>query len=243
MLKRFVRRKPKDPLPKTVSAAEETGESIPQTYHVAALRERRLLISLRAVSIGLIVSLFLSTTLGLVIFTLVPLKQVQPFLVRVMDEGTVVADVRPIENTFEAKELLTEKLVRDYVAVRHEILRTNDVMQQRWSGSGQLAMMSSDAEYGRFVSTVTPLLEEIRRLDGQSLVTILSVVPITAGRSYVVDFRQTTYNDQDIIAEDRVYTATLEVEYRPLTGKTRDQLLINPTGFTVVAYSVAEKTQ
>jgi len=243
MLKRSVRNKAKDPLPKTVGSTEAMEGVIPETYHIAALRERRLLISLRAVSIGLIVSLFLNATLSLVIFTLVPLKEVQPFLVRVMDEGTVVADVRPIQNTFEAQELLTEKLVRDYVAIRHEILRSNDVMKQRWSGAGQMAMMSSANEYSRFLGTVTPLLEEIRRLDGQSLVTILSVVPITQGRSYVVDFRLTTYNDKDVIAEDRVYTATIEVEYRSLTGRTRDQLLINPTGFTVVAYSVAEKTQ
>lgn len=243
MFKKAARSKMKDPLPKTVGAAETSNGMIPENYHVGALRERRLLIALRAVSIGLIVALLLNVTLSMVIYTLVPLKEVRPFLVRVMDEGTVVADVQPIQNTFDAQELLTEKLVRDYVAIRHEILRSNDVMQQRWSASGQLARMSTAVEYQRFVSTVTPLLEDIRRLDGQSLVTIVSVVPITQGSSYVIDFRLTTYDNQDRIAEDRVYTATLEVDYIALTGMSRDQLLINPTGFTVVAYSVAEKTQ
>lgn len=233
----------KDPLPKTVGAAESSAGMIPENYHVGALRERRLLIALRAVSIGMIVSLCLNITLSMVIYTLVPLKEVRPFLVRVMDEGTVVADVQPIQDTFDAQDLLTEKLVRDYVAIRHEILRSNDVMQQRWSEAGQLSRMSTPEEYQRFVATVTPLLENIRRLDGQSLVTIVSVVPITDGRSYVIDFRLTTYDAQDLIAEDRVYTATMEVEYRTLSGLPRDQLLINPTGFTVVAYSVAEKTQ
>lgn len=240
---RLPAKKAKDPLPRTVEDAEQEPGYLPGNYHVGALRERRLLISLRAVAIGMLASICLNMIMGLVIFTLVPLKEVQPFLVRVMDEGTVVADVRPIQNTFEAQDLLTEKLVRDYVTIRHEILRSDDVMKQRWSGNGQMAMMSEATEYSRFVANVSPLLEEIRRLNNQTLVSIMSVVPITVGRSYVVDFRQTTYDEQDNVTEDKVYTSTMEIEYRPMTGMTRDQLLINPTGFTVVAYSIAEKTQ
>ena len=243
MLKRAARSKTKDQLPKTVGEAEVLGDVLPQTYHVAALRERRLLISLRAVSIGLIASLLFNTTLAIIIFTMLPLKEVRPFLVRVMDEGSVVADIQPIPDTFDAEGLLTEKLVREYVATRHEILRANDVMTRRWGGNGQMAMMSTQEEYRRFVQTVASQLENIRRLNGQSLVEVISVVPITEGRSYVVDFRLTTFDNNDRTTEDRVYTATMEVEYRPQSGLTRDQLLINPTGFTVVAYSVAEKTQ
>ena len=233
----------KDPLPSSVQEAEEEGKVLPQDYFVQSLRERRQIFALRALSIGLILMTFLALALAMIIVALLPLKEVRPFLVRVMDEGSVVADVRPIQDTFEAQELLTEKLVREYVLSRHEILRSNDVMRARWSATGQVAMMSTFEEYRRFNAAVAPLLENIRREDGEALVTIMSVVPITSGRSYVVDFRLTTYDRDNRVVQDAVYTATMEIEYRQLTGMSREQLLINPTGFTVIAYSLAEKTQ
>jgi len=233
----------KDPLPSTAQEAEETDKVLTQDYFVQSLRERRQIFALRALSIGLILMTFLSLALAMVIFALLPLKEVRPFLVRVMDEGSVVADVRPIQDTFEAQELLTEKLVREYILSRHEILRSNDVMRARWSAEGQVAMTSSPEEYRRFNTAVAPLLESIRREDGEALATIMSVVPITSGRSYVVDFRLTTYDRENRVVQDAVYTATMEIEYRQLTGMSREQLLINPTGFTVIAYSLAEKTQ
>jgi type IV secretory pathway component VirB8 len=242
----FGRRSPtlvKDPLPRTVESAEERGVVLPETYHVAALRERRLLIALRAVSIGLMGAIFLNLALVMTLYALLPLKEVRPFLVRVMDESTVVADVRPIEDTIDARELLTEKLVREFVTVRHELLRSDDVMRARWGADGQLAMMTTEAEYRRFTTAIADVLEDVRRLDAETLVTILSVVPITVNQSYVVDFRLTTYDRENRISSDLIYTATLEIEYRDLTDMTREQLLINPTGFTVTSYTLAEKVQ
>jgi type IV secretion system protein VirB8 len=242
----FGRRSPKlakDPLPRTVEDAEEKGLVLPEKYHVAALRERRLLIALRSVSIGLMGAIFLNLALVMTLYALLPLKEVRPFLVRVMDESSVVADVRPIEDTIDARELLTEKLVREFVLVRHELLRSDDVMRARWGGTGQLAMMTTPAEYRRFTTAIADILEQVRQLDAETLVTIVSVVPITVNKSYVVDFRLTTYDRENRISSDLIYTATMEIEYRTLTDMTREQLLINPTGFTVTSYTLAEKDQ
>jgi type IV secretory pathway component VirB8 len=235
--------KPKDDLPNTVRDAEEKGKVIPESFHISSLRERRLLIALRSVSISLIVAIMLNVILSLVIFSLVPLKEVRPFLVRIADENSVVATIRPIQDTFEAIDILTEQLVREYVLNRHEILRSNDVMAERWSEGGYVRMTSSPAEYRRFITNVSTLLEDIRREDGIAQATILSVVPITEGKSYVVDFRLTTRDRADNIVQDVLYTSTMEISFLPLTGLTRDQMLINPTGFTVTSYSIAEKTQ
>lgn len=244
-MSRFGKKKtgPADALPKTVREATQDGPPIPEQYHVASLRERRLLIALRSVSIGLIIALILNVVQAFVVFSLFPLKEVRPFLVRVADENSVVATIRPIQDTFEAIDILTESLVREYVLNRHEILRSNDVMTQRWGESGYVRMTSTAAEYRRFVNTVAATLEDIRREDGETTVNVLSVVPITEGRSYVVDFRLTTYDRSNNIVGDRVFTATMEIDFLPLEGLTRQQMLINPTGFTVTSYSLAEKNQ
>lgn len=238
--------KESNPLPRTVTEATTDAPPMPEQYHVAALRERRLLIALRSVSIGLIVALILNVVQAFVVFSLFPLKEVRPFLVRVADENSVVATIQPIQDTFEAQDLLTESLVREYVLNRHEILRSNDVMTQRWGQGGYIRMTSTPEEYGRFVNTVSQTLEDIRREDGEATVSVLSVATIAEtarGGSFVVDFRLTTKDRSNNIVEDRVFTATMEIAYLPLDGLTRQEMLINPTGFKVLSYSLAEKSQ
>ncbi|MCY3985035.1 MAG: VirB8/TrbF family protein, partial [Roseovarius sp.] len=111
-------------IPPTVEEATEGTHGYPGEYRVAALRERRLLMALRGVCIALIMSILLIAVLAFIILSMMPLKEIRPFLVQVAEEGTVVAAIRPIQDTFDAKDLLTEKLVREYVVNRHEILRS-----------------------------------------------------------------------------------------------------------------------
>lgn len=233
----------KDDIPETMEEASGGSAGYPGQARVAALRERRLLMALRGISLGLIISIILNTVLAFVIVSLMPLKEIRPFLVQVAEEGTLVAAIRPIQDTFEAKDVLTEKLVREYVINRHEILRSNPVMTSRWSPSGYLGTTTIGAEYNRFREQVAPVLDEIRSRDAQRRATILSVSAVTAGEVYVVDFRSTSYDQNDNIVDQRIYTATLEIGFRPLQDLTREQMMINPTGFTVVNYSLAEKNQ
>jgi type IV secretory pathway component VirB8 len=116
-------------------------------------------------------------------------------------------------------------------------------MQQRWSPSGYLGMSTAQQEYNRFREQVTPVLEEIRGRDAMRRATIISVSTVSVGQVYIVDFRSTSYDQNDNVVDQRVYTATIEVAFRPLDNLTREQMIINPTGFTVVNYSLAEKDQ
>ena len=54
----------------------------------------------------------------------------------VQDEGSVVASIKPLQDTFQAKDLLTEKLVREYIVNRNEIVRSDAVMKERWGSDG-----------------------------------------------------------------------------------------------------------
>lgn len=215
----------------------------PADYAVSSLRERRLLLSLRIVSFSLILAMMVVMVLSFVLMSLVPLKEVRPFLVQVNEEGSVAASIRPIQDEFDAMDILTEKLVREYVVNRNEVLRSDTVMQDRWSEDGYLGTTTESAEYRRFVNRVSDQLANIRRLDGQTRVQILSVSAVRAGKVYVVDYRLISYDGNDKIVDDRVYTATLDITFRKITGLSRAQMLINPTGFTVLSHTIAEKNQ
>jgi type IV secretory pathway component VirB8 len=244
MLSRAKKKQPADKdLPGSVEEATAGSSGYPGEVRVTALRERRLLIAIRGISFALIISIVLNTVLAFIIVSLMPLKEIRPFLVQVAEEGTLVAAIQPIQGTFEAKDVLTEKLVREYVVNRHEILRSDSVMQSRWKPSGYLGTTTETIEYNRFRNQVAPVIDEIRARDAQRRATILSVSAVTAGKVYVVDFRSSSFDQNDIIVDQRTYTATLEIDFKPLSGLTRDQMMINPTGFTVVNYSLAEKDQ
>lgn len=198
---------------------------------------------MRIVTISLVMSIILSTVLAFILVSLLPLKEVRPFLVQVADQGSIVASIRPIQDTFDAKDVLTEKLVREYVTIRNEVVRSDDVMRDRWSKSGYLGSMTDGAEYSRFVNRVASKLEDIRRLDGQTRVEILGVSAVRTGKVYVVDYRLTSYDARDEIVDERVYTATIEIAFRSISGLTKDEMLMNPTGFTVLSHTIAEKNQ
>lgn len=244
MFKRKVKaRSPAKDLPSSVEVASKGSAGYPANYRVAALREQRLLMALRGISLAMIVSVILNTVLAFIIVSIFPLKEVRPFLVQVAEEGTLVAAIQPIQGTFEARDLLTEKLVREYVVNRHEILRSDSVMQSRWKPSGYMGVTTEPNEYSRFRSQITSVIDEVRSRDAQRRATIVSVSTVSVGNVYIVDFRSVSYNSNDAVVDRRTYTATIEIQFRPLDGLTREQMLINPTGFTVVNYSLAEKDQ
>jgi type IV secretory pathway component VirB8 len=230
-------------LPDSMEKATQGTTGYPGDFSVSSLRERRLLLSLRIVTTSLILALTLATVLAFLLVSMMPLKEVRPFLVQIADEGSVAASIKPLRDTFDARDVLTEKLVREYVINRNEIVRSDAVMQDRWSERGYLGTTTTQSEYRRFVRRVSDKLDDIRRLDGQTRVQILGVSAVRAGHVYVVDYRSTSYNGQDDIVDDRVYTATLEIEFRNISGLTREQMLLNPTGFTVISHTIAEKNK
>jgi type IV secretory pathway component VirB8 len=232
-----------DDLPGTVEQASSSSEGYPKDFSVGALRERRLLMSLRVVSICLFGALTVCIVQTFLLVSLFPLKEVRPFLVQVVDAGTIAHSIKPIEDTFEAKDVLTEKLVREYLVNRHEILRSDPVMQNRWSKGGYMGVTTASDEYSRFVSSVMPSLDQIRAQGAERRVKIVGVNAVRVGQVYIADFESVSFDRRDQEVDKRTYTATIEIDFRPLKDLTREQMLINPTGFTVVNFSLAEKDQ
>lgn len=243
MLGKLKKGKAGSDIPPTVEEASEGSPGYVRDYAVGSLRERRLLMSLRAVSMALFGSICICLVLAFLLVSLMPMKEVRPFLVQVSDTGDVVAAIRPIQDTFEAKDILTEKLVREYVTNRHEILRSTEVMTERWARDRYMGITTSRDEYTRFVNAMDGTLNAIREAGAERRVRILSANAVELGKLYVVDFSSRSFDRRGELVDSRIYTATIEIDFRPLKDLTREQMLINPTGFTVVAYSLAEKNQ
>ena len=238
-----LRKKVDEALPRTNEEASKGTQGYPADFSVGALRERRLLMSLRAITFAMFLSLIINGVLIFLLVGLFPLKEIRPFLVRVSDAGDVVSSIMPIQDTFEAKNVLTEKLVREYVTNRHEILRSDLVMQDRWAQTGYMGLTSTKDEYQRFVTEVTPNLDIIRSQGAERRVSIKGVATVQVGKVYIVDFESISYDQRNREILKKNYAATVEIDFRPLRDLTREQMIVNPTGFTVNYFSLAEKEE
>ena len=229
-----------DDLGVSVESVSDGSEGYPKNFAVGALRERRLLAALRLVGICLAAAILVVLVQLFLLVSLFPLKEARPFLVQIAREGSVAASINPIQESFDASDLLTEKLVREYVVNRHEILRSASVMQARWGD--YLEVTTEPREYRRFLDNATAAVDEIRTQGAERRVEIVSV-SVLRDDVFIVDFRSISYDNRDREVDNRILTATVTAEFRALENLSREQMLINPTGFTVIDYTLAEKSQ
>ena len=214
----------------------------PGRYDVPALKERRYLWTARLFASIAIASIIANVSLSMAIFGLTPLKEVRPYLVQFAESSDVVSTIRPITKTMEGLDLLTGSLVREYVILRNTVVRSQEEMQRRWALGGKLHLMTQREAYNTFVNTITPLLDDLRRNDMTQEVRIVSVSAFRTNRLYQVDFTVVRRDRHEQIVSEQDYVATLEVTYEP-KSVTGDQIYLNPTGFTVLNYTLARKAQ
>ena len=246
------------------AAAERTTRDYPTGYDVPGLSDRRAAWAARLLAVLLLASTILNVVLGMTIVTLMPLKEIRPFLVQVADERNVFVAIRPIEEITAPQadgrqgipvagmELLTQQLLGEYVRYRHEIVRSTAVMEQRWLQGGILSMMSSQDEFSRFQAATAPIFQEMRQNDVTQEVIIESInlqrrfVPgATPQQSLpgaaLVQFRLIGRASDARVIADRSWNATIEFGFYPIERIPAARRFLNPTGFVVTSYTLAER--
>ena len=218
-----------------------TAAGYPEAYDIPALGDRRLMFTARIMTLAFIVSVCANIALAMALFALTPLKEVRPFIVNFADADGVVATVRPVTKDYEGLPLLLEALSKQYVVLRHSIVASDTEMERRWGAKGsELQLMSSPEEYRRFLRQTTAQFAELRKAGTTRDVQVDAVNASVPGRSYIVDFTIFSKDPNGTVIERSSWIATLEVELRPKTV-TRDTRLVNPTGFTVLNYTLSRK--
>jgi type IV secretory pathway component VirB8 len=246
------------------AAAERPTSDYPAGRDVPGLPDRRAAWTARLLSVLLLASTILNVVLGMTISALLPLKEIRPFLVQVADERNVFVALRPIEEITAPEAdgqrgipvtgmvLLTQQLLGEYVRYRHEIVRSTAVMEQRWLQNGLLSMMSTQEEFARFQAATAPIFAEMRQNDVTQEVLIESInlqrrfVPgPTPQQSQpgvaLVQFRLIGRGPDARVIADRSWNATIEFGFYPIERIPAARRFLNPTGFVVTSYTLAER--
>lgn len=202
--------------------------------------ERRLLWSARAFAIFAALSVCLNVVMAVALAQLTPLVRVQPYLVNFQNKSEQIITVTPITKNLDDARKVTERLVRQYVLLRHTILPTVNEMERRWGVGSDLQYMSTRAVYKEFTSEDYKKGMELLSQQGLSRgIEIGYVNVLTSKNAWEIGF--TTYDmyPQANQPKEKRWRAVVEVTYQP-TKVSRRARFRNPLGFFVRRYSVSQ---
>lgn len=201
--------------------------------------EKRYLWTARAFAIVFAVSLCCNIILTYVIFSLIPLYRVEPYLFSFSDKEEQIYTIEPVSRIYDYK-YLTEIFVREYILLRNTFINDVDEMEKRWGNNSTIKEMSSNQMYDKFRKEFADIaMEQIRKYNISRNIKIVSATEV--GRSK----NNRIWWDVEIRVEDMapefeaprvsVWVVKVEIMYRAKRVKFKERLK-NPLGFTVTDY-------
>ncbi len=217
--------------------ADKVGR-YPAGVHVPVLESRRYLWTARAYAIALYLSLLVNVSLAAALFMLSPLKRVEPMLVTFSPKSEQVVKIEPFMRGTKGFDLMTEKLVGEYVKIREEILPDDKEMGERYST--YIFNRTSQEQFNIFQQTASKVYNEFRTRRINRYVDI--IVVNRQGSGYIVEFDTTDVDYTGREVQKLTWQATLTVDYVE-RQVTYSEQYINPLGFTITSYNARQKRQ
>lgn len=203
--------------------------------------ERRLLWSARAFAILAALSVCLNVVMGVALAQLTPLVRVQPYLVNFQNKSEQIVTVAPISNSLEDSRRVTERLVRQYVMLRHTIVPNATEMERRWGVGSDLHYMSTNPIYKEFSSEEFRKGMDLLVSEGLSRGVEINYVNLLPSSTTSWEVGFATYDMYPQATEPKLkkWRAVVDVDYQP-SRLSHDARFRNPLGFYVRRYSVSQ---
>lgn len=213
----------------------------------------------RLLSFALTLSAIGNLVMALTLSDMFPLRRDVPYLLQVSDINQAVAEVKPLRLQSDPLRLVAEKQAMRYVRVRHEILPDFAEMNRRWGGKclekadlapdddlcGFMMRHSAPEVYRAFhnqnAKEISKLIE-----NGITRRVTIGLEPIAVDRfiyeiRFVLqDWKRKSRGDEPELVRSRYFVATVWVGFDKFDVKRRERF-INPMGFQVTRYELAEQ--
>lgn len=208
---------------------------------VETLAERRYLWTARAFAIACAVSFCCNLVLIISIFQLLPLIRYEPYLLTFYAKDNQVVEIIPMPEDMQNRQIITESLVRQYLAMRTTVAGTPEDMRKRWlEPGGPLQEMSDENVYRYFVqNTAHPVIEQMKKL-GLNIEIKISNVTEADRNIWRIEYEAQTMTPKQEAPEVSKWVAIMKIAYKPKRVMYKERLK-NPLGFTVVAYKTERK--
>lgn len=194
----------------------------------------------RVLAIVCAVEAFALVGMGGAMLSLFPLKEVQPMLLIGGSRDDRVWRVEPFEVGTRGWDLIAQKMAENYIVKRETIDLQTEV--ERWQ---EVAWLSSDdvfREFKEWMSGTSPNSPfEMARKKRLTRTAVPQVTTQLNDHQIQVEFLRRDFQHGEEISR-KVIVATLTFDFVEQAVATEDRYL-NPTGWQVVAYGLAEKAQ
>lgn len=205
--------------------------------------EKRYLWTARAFAIIFAVSMCCNLILTYVIFAIMPLYRVEPYLFSFSDKKDQIYRIEPVKNIYDHK-YLTEIFVREYILLRNTLVNDIDEMERRWGTGSTIQEMSSTGVYDSFRKNFADAaLELIRKHNITRNIKISSVTEVGGAKGetwWQVEFRVEDMMPEYETPRLSVWVASVKIMYRAKKVRFGERLK-NPLGFTVLDYRQVER--
>ena len=205
--------------------------------------EKRYLWTARAFAIIFAVSLCCNLILTYVVFAIMPLYRIEPYLFSFSNKEDQIYTIHPVKNIYEHK-YLTEIFVREYVLLRNTFVNDVDEMEQRWGTGSTIQEMSTTGVYDKFRKEFADAaIELIRKHNITRNIKISSLTEVGGVNGetwWQVEFRVEDMMPEYETPRLSVWVASVKIRYRAKRVKFGERLK-NPLGFTVLDYKQVER--
>ena len=205
--------------------------------------EKRYLWTARAFAVIFAVSSCCNFILIYVIFAIMPLYRVAPYLMSFSDKSEQIYTIVPVQNIYDQK-YLTEIFVREYVLLRNSFANDIDEMEKRWGPNSIIREYSSTGVYDKFYNEVAkPTIEKISQYNITRNIKIASVTEVGGEQGepwWQVEFRMEDMAPTLETPRVSVWLASIKIRFRAKKVKFGERLK-NPLGFTVLDYKQVKR--
>jgi type IV secretory pathway component VirB8 len=208
----------------------------PTEIRTQALEGRRYLWTTRVFAIAFYLSILLNVIMTLTIYSLVPLKKTQPFLVAFDDKKDQVVRIEPFQKNAVGLNLFAEKLAAEYVSVRESILIDQEEMKRRWEEILKYRMSPND--FADFVKRVSEPYQELLS-KGVNRKVDISRIERKSPDYLEIYFQTNDYDRYGTRLLTKNWVVGMRVGFAPQTT-TQSEQYFNPLGFMVFSYNLMQ---
>ena len=226
------------PVSKTMGPSSNTEKNFGDAASEENLRERRYFWTARAFAMIFVTSLITNILMLMSLFSLVPLKRVQPYELTFSEKKAQTVTVKPFDMDETLLKGITADMVRQYVTLRKTITSDSNEMAYRWGTNGPVDLLSTGNTFQEFAKDAEKLLETAVGSQVTRDVVIKSAIPyvsVNHGEYWIVDYDLISMSPQSATEEVVPYVATVYVTYEPYKSRWENRLK-NPIGFKVAQF-------
>lgn len=213
------------------------------SYSSVDYRRFQITMLMRTSIILCIMMLFTNVVLSLSLVQIADSMRVDSVVLTKQNSSGKMVDVDPVALDMNHVDAINEVMLRKYILLRHTIINDESLMRFRWQPGGLVYLMSTDAVYDELYKNKDEFNGRMAGIrNGSEIPQEVDIIDVKklANNLWSVDFDTITYAPTTGAVKRQRWNASVKAANLEW-GKIMTNSFINPLGFVVTEYNLAQK--